>query len=143
MAGNVKKKNDEKKYFSQSFIVCKVEEKWVKIKFYKFIGCIGKKMDEYNFWVIFQQFKKKKKFCSRSAKRVLGHCPNCIVNLYCKPCNCIASLAIVLQERELEKNCRKKKFCITIPFLYCREEGLRVGKCIAIHYIILQRRNGL
>ena len=29
MAGNVKKKKkfDEKKYFSQSFIVCKVEEK--------------------------------------------------------------------------------------------------------------------
>ena len=56
MAGDVKKKKiDEKKYFSQSFIVCKVEEKWVKINFYKFIGCIGeKKMDEYNFWVIFQ-----------------------------------------------------------------------------------------
>ena len=55
-----KKKFDEKKYFSQSFIVCKVEEKWVKINFYKFIGCIGeKKMDEYIFWVIFQQFKKK------------------------------------------------------------------------------------
>ena len=58
-----KKKFDEKKYFSQSFIVCKVEEKWVKINFYKFIGCIGeKKKDEYNFWVIFQQFfflKKK------------------------------------------------------------------------------------
>ena len=44
MAGNVKKKKfDEKKYFSQSFIVCKVEEIWVKINFYKFIGCIGEK----------------------------------------------------------------------------------------------------
>ena len=38
-----KKKFDEKKYFSQSFTVCKVEEKWVKINFYKFIGCIGEK----------------------------------------------------------------------------------------------------
>ena len=36
-------KIDENKYFSQSFIVCKVEEKWVKINFYKFIGCIGEK----------------------------------------------------------------------------------------------------
>ena len=38
-----KKKIDEKKYFSQSFIVCKVEEELVKINFYKFIRCIGEK----------------------------------------------------------------------------------------------------
>ena len=94
-----------------------------------------KKTDEYNFWVIFQQFKKKKKICSRSAKTVLSHCPNCIVNLYCKPSNCIA--------RERAGKIVEKKKCIAIPFLYCREEGLRVGKCIAIHYIVLQRRNGL
>ena len=65
-------------------------------------------MDEYNFWVIFQQFKKKK-FCSRSAKTVLGHCPNCIVNLYCKPCNCIA------RERA-GKIVEKKKFVLQYHF---------------------------
>ena len=64
------KKIDENKYFSQSFIVCKVEEKWVKINFYKFIRCIGeKKKDEYNFWVIFQQFKEKKNYAQEVQKR--------------------------------------------------------------------------
>ena len=57
------------------------------------------------------------------------------MNLYCKPCNFIA--------RERAGKIVEKKNCIAIPFLYCREEGLRVGKCIAIHYIVLQRRNGL
>ena len=57
------------------------------------------------------------------------------MNLYCKPCNCIA--------RERAGKIIEKKNCIEIPFLYCREEGLRVGKCIAIHYIVLHRRNGL
>ena len=49
MAGNEKKKIDEKKYFSQSFTVCKVEEKRVKINFYKFIECIGEKKNVYKF----------------------------------------------------------------------------------------------
>ena len=59
------------------------------------------------------------------------------MNLFFKPCNCIA------RERAGKIVEEKKKNCIAIPFLYCREEGLRVGKCIAIHYIVLQRRNGL
>ena len=46
-------------------------------------------------------------------------------------------------KREGWKKIVEKKNCIAIPFLYCIEEGLRVGKCIAIHYIVLQRRNGL
>ena len=57
------------------------------------------------------------------------------MNLYCKPYNCIA--------RERAGKIVEKKICIAIPFLYCREEGLRVGKCMEIHYIVLQRRNGL
>ena len=78
-------------------------------------------MDEYNFWVIFQQFKKKKKFCSRSAKRVLGHCPNCIVNLYCKPCNCIA------RGRAGKIVEKKKLYCNTIFVLQRgRLEGWKV-----------------
>ena len=28
--------------------------------------------------------------------------------------------------------------CIAIQFLYCREEGLRAGSCIAIQQIVLQ-----
>ena len=58
--------------------------------------------------------------------------------MYCekKKKICIASLAIVLQESGLEKNCSKN--CIAIPFLYCREEGLRAGSCIAIQQIVLQ-----
>ena len=28
--------------------------------------------------------------------------------------------------------------CIAIQFLYCGEEGLRVGKCIAIQQTVLQ-----
>ena len=96
--------------------MCKVEEKWVKINFYKFIGCIGEnKKDEYNFWVIFQQFKKKK-FCSRSAKTVLGHCPNCIVNLYCKPCNCIA------RERAGKIVEKKNKFVLQYHFCIAKRE---------------------
>ena len=61
-----------------------------------------------------------------SAEIVFGLLPNCIVNLYCK--------------RESWKNCRKKKFVLQYHFffLYCREEGLRIGNCIAIQQIILQ-----
>ena len=47
---------------------------------------------------------EKKKLC----RTVFGLLPNYIVNLYCKPCNCIASLAIVLQERGLKKIVVKK-----------------------------------
>ena len=28
--------------------------------------------------------------------------------------------------------------CVAIQFLYCKEEGLRVGNCIAIQQIVLQ-----
>ena len=28
--------------------------------------------------------------------------------------------------------------CIAIQFLYCREEGLKIGNCIAIQQIVLQ-----
>ena len=45
------------------------------------------------------------------------------MNLYCKSCNCIA------RERA-GKIVVKKKICIAIPFLYCREEGLRVGRVL-------------
>ena len=116
--------------------MCKVEEKWVKINFYKFIGCIGeKKKDEYNFWVIFQQFKKKKNLLKK-CKNGFGPLPK----LYCE---FVLQALQLYCKRQGWKNCREKKNCIAIPFLYCREEGLRVGKCIAIHYIVLQRRNGL
>ena len=41
------------------------------------------------FFMIFQLLERieKKKI---SAETVFGLLPNCIVNLYCKPCNCIA-----------------------------------------------------
>ena len=36
------------------------------------------------------------------------------------------------------------KFWVAIQSLYCRDLGLMgIGKCIAIHYIVLQTRNGL
>ena len=36
------------------------------------------------------------------------------------------------------------KFWVAIQSLYCRDLGLvGIGKCIAIHYIVLQRMNGL
>ena len=36
------------------------------------------------------------------------------------------------------------KFWVAIQSLYCRDLGLMgIGKCIAIHYIVLQIRNGL
>ena len=38
-----------------------------------------KKKCIYVFFGDFPAVEKKKKFCSRSAETVLGHCPNCIV----------------------------------------------------------------
>ena len=94
-----------------------------------------KKKDEYNFWVIFQQFKKKK-IQLKKCKNGFGP----LLKLYCE---FVLQALQLYCKREGWKNCiKKKKFCIAIPFLYCREEGLRVGKCIAIHYIVCREGMG-
>ena len=61
--------------------------------------------------------KKKKNQC----RTVFGLLPNCIVNLYCKPCNCIARKRV---GKIVEK---KKLYCNTIFVLQRgRLEGWKV-----------------
>ena len=80
---------------------------------------------------------KKKKF---SAEIVFGLLPNCIVNLYCKPCNCIARerAGKIIVKIVLQYNfciAEKRAQCIAGSVrLYCsigRKIVLQAGNCIA------------
>ena len=76
-----------------------------------------------------------------SAETVFGLLPNCIV----KKKICIASLAIVLQERRLEKKIVVKivlqyNFCIAEKRAQCIEEGVRLY-CSIGRKIVLQAGN--
>ena len=78
-------------------------------------------MDEYNFWVIFQQFKKKKKILLKKCKNGFGLLPK----LYCE---FVLQALQLYCKRESWKNCRKKKlYCNTIFVLQRgRLEGWKV-----------------
>ena len=73
-----------------------------------------KKKDEYNFWVIFQQFKKKK-IMLKKCKNGFGPLPK----LYCE---FVLQALQLYCKREGWKNCREKKKKFVLQYHFCIAE---------------------